>query len=59
MRQISHWRCDQHPDNVVTLITAGHATPPQCDWQTDDTIGWPCRLEMRMVTDPAGVTPQR
>jgi hypothetical protein len=52
MRQISHWRCDVHPDNQKKLITAGRPVPPVCDWQTPDTDSWPCRRPMTLVAAP-------
>jgi hypothetical protein len=42
MRKISHWRCEQHPSNVKTIISAGMPRTPICDWQTPQTDSWPC-----------------
>jgi hypothetical protein len=52
MRQISHWRCEDHPTNLKKIISAGRYRAPLCDWQTPLTDSWPCSRPMVPFSPP-------
>ena len=55
MRQISNWRCDIHPANQKTIISAARTRAPICDWQTPETDSWPCSRSM-VLFSPSSAT---